>query len=186
MIGIPKITGLELKPNWITAADAEQLVGFVDNQIWNTTLKRRVQQYGYRYDYSKRSVGGASLNSMPSAFSALCARLAQELGDGRMFNQIIVNEYLPGQGISAHVDSVIDFGPTIVSLSLLSAVYLQFQDLETKQLEGLYLEPLSLLVLQQDARHRWTHAIPSRKSDKIGDQRVWRQRRISLTFRTVA
>ena len=71
MIGIPKITGLELKPNWITAADAEQLVGFVDNQIWNTTLKRRVQQYGYRYDYSKRSIGCAFFNVMPSAFSAL-------------------------------------------------------------------------------------------------------------------
>ena len=63
---------------------------------------------------------------------------------------------------------------------------MQFQDVETKQMEGLYLEPLSLLVLQQDARYRWTHAIPSRKSDKIGDQHVWRQRRISLTFRTVA
>ena len=62
MIGIPKITGLELKPNWITAADAEQLVGFVDNQIWNTTLKRRVQQYGYRYDYGKRSLGCAFSN----------------------------------------------------------------------------------------------------------------------------
>ena len=157
MIAISKITGLELKPNWITAAEAEQLIGFIDNQIWDTTLKRRVQQYGYRYDYGKRSVGSASLNSMPSEFSALCVRLGQELGESRTFDQIIVNEYLPGQGISAHVDSVVDFGPTIVSLSLLSAVCMKFQGVETKQVEELYLEPLSLLVLQQDARHRWTH-----------------------------
>lgn len=186
MIGILKITGLELKPNWINAVDAEQLVGFVDNQIWNTTLKRRVQQYGYRYDYGKRSIGGALLNSMPSEFSALCVRLGQELGESRKFDQIIVNEYLPGQGISAHVDSVVDLGPTIVSLSLLSAVCMKFQGVETKQVEELYLEPLSLLVLRQEARYRWTHAIPSRKSDKIGDQRVWLQRRISLTFRTLS
>ena len=63
---------------------------------------------------------------------------------------------------------------------------MQFQGVETKQVEELCLEPLSLLVLRQEARYRWTHAIPSRKSDKIGDQRVWRQRRISLTFRTLS
>ena len=112
--------------------------------------------------------------------------LFQELGESRKFDQIIVNEYLPGQGISSDVDSVVDFGPTFVSLSLLSAVCMQFQGVETKQVEELCLEPLSLLVLRQEARYRWTHAIPSRKSDKIGDQRVWRQRRISLTFRTLS
>lgn len=186
MIAIPKITGLELKPNWITSAEAEQLVGFVDDQIWDTTLRRRVQQYGYQYDYSKRSIGCSFSNAMPSEFSALCVRLGQELGEGRTFDQIIVNEYFPGQGISAHVDSAIDFGPMIVSLSLLSAVCMKFQSVETKQVEELYLEPLSLLVLQQEARYRWAHAIPSRKSDKIGDRRMWRQRRISLTFRTLA
>lgn len=47
------------------------------------------------------------------------------------------------------------------------------------------LEPRSLLVLSGDARYHWQHAIPARKSDKWHGQAIPRNRRISLTFRTV-
>jgi len=49
----------------------------------------------------------------------------------------------------------------------------------------LHLQLSILLVVGGPSRHAWTHAIPSRKTDKIARQRHHRSRRISLTFRTM-
>ncbi|MFP4098390.1 MAG: alpha-ketoglutarate-dependent dioxygenase AlkB [Alphaproteobacteria bacterium] len=49
----------------------------------------------------------------------------------------------------------------------------------------IYLEPRSLIVISGEARFRWAHAIPARKSDIVDDFKIERNRRISLTFRTV-
>jgi alkylated DNA repair dioxygenase AlkB len=40
-------------------------------------------------------------------------------------------------------------------------------------------------VLAGPARRDWTHAIPARQSDVMDGLRVMRQRRVSLTFRTM-
>ena len=53
----------------------------------------------------------------------------------------------------------------------------------TGEIIPLLLEPRSLVILQEDARFVWTHGIPARKSDKIGDRLITRRRRVSLTFR---
>lgn len=100
-------------------------------------------------------------------------------------DQVIANEYLPGQGISAHVDCEPCFGAVIASVSLLSATEMQFRDLRTSEARAVILAPRSLLVLAGPARHDWTHAIPARRSDVIDGVRIARGRRVSLTFRTM-
>lgn len=61
--------------------------------------------------------------------------LAERLvADGRFAavpDQVIANEYLPGQGISAHVDCEPCFGEVIASLSLLSACEMRFASLSS-------------------------------------------------------
>ena len=94
-------------------------------------------------------------------------------------DQCIINEYLPGQGISRHIDCVPCFGDRIVSISLLSGCVMEFQRYE--EVQELYLEPRSLVLLTGDARYKWTHCIPARKFDGARE----RVRRISLTFRNV-
>lgn len=42
-------------------------------------------------------------------------------------DQVTVNEYLPGQGIASHVDTHEAFGPTLLSLSLVSGVVMDFR-----------------------------------------------------------
>ena len=42
-------------------------------------------------------------------------------------DQVTVNEYLPGQGIAAHVDTHEAFGHTLLSLSLVSGVVMDFR-----------------------------------------------------------
>ncbi len=51
--------------------------------------------------------------------------------------------------------------------------------------EWLLLERGSLLVRAGPARYDWRHSIPARKSDRVGDQVIFRSRRVSLTFRSV-
>jgi alkylated DNA repair dioxygenase AlkB len=100
-------------------------------------------------------------------------------------DQIIVNEYQPGQGISAHIDCVPCFADTIASLSLGSSCVMDFTHSKTGDKSSLLLEPRSLLVLTGDARYVWQHAIAGRKTDRHNGQIIQRARRVSLTFRKV-
>ena len=80
-----------------------------------TELRRRVQHYGFRYDYR----GGNSrvpATAFPRWTAAMAERIRPHFG-GALPVQCIVNEYRPGQGIGMHADHR-DFGPVVASLSL--------------------------------------------------------------------
>jgi hypothetical protein len=44
---------------------------------------------------------------------------------------------------------------------------------------------MSLLVMKDEARYKWTHGIAKRKSDRYRGRTIVRRRRVSLTFRKV-
>jgi alkylated DNA repair dioxygenase AlkB len=178
--------GLTYLENYITEDEANRLVQEIDAAPWCTDLKRRVQHFGYRYDYKARQAKREDyLGSLPELFQQLAQRLTDECHFQSLPDQVIVNEYEPGQGISAHIDCEPCFGATIASLSLLSACVMRFSAQAYSGQMDLYLQPASLLVLSGDARHFWTHAIPARKTDIIEGQKHRRSRRLSLTFRTM-
>ena len=95
---------------------------------------------------------------------------------------MLVNEYLPGQGIALHRDYE-PFDRTVVSLSLLSACVMDFRHVKSGRLESLLLEPRSLLVLSDEARYEWEHGIAPRKNDRWEGVTIPRARRLSVTFR---
>ena len=178
------VPGLTYLPDYLDAAQHDRLVAVIDAQPWLADLQRRVQHYGYRYDYKARKVEPAMyLGPLPDWAAELAERLQREGWFAVPPDQLIVNEYEPGQGISKHVDCVPCFGDTVVSLSLGSACVLEMARAGVKV--PLLLEPRSAVVLQQDARYRWTHAVPARKTDRFGGRTFPRGRRLSLTFRTV-
>lgn len=178
------IQGLSYVPDFVTTDEESALIAEIDVQPWLNDLKRRVQHYGYKYDYKARSVNeDAYLGSLPDWLLPLCEKLHKEKIFARPPDQVIVNEYQPGQGISAHIDCVPCFGETIASLSLGSESTMQFA--KGAERHELYLEPCSLIVLSGPARYDWTHAIPARKSDSVDGYKVERNRRVSLTFRIV-
>jgi alkylated DNA repair dioxygenase AlkB len=98
------------------------------------------------------------------------------------FDQMLVNEYLPGQGISLHRDYE-PFGRTVVSLSLLSPCVMDFRHPASGRKGRLLLQRRSLLVLSDDARYVWEHGIAARKKDAWHGLSVGRGRRLSVTFR---
>lgn len=176
--------GLTYLENYIQEDEAERLVRKINAAPWRTDLKRRVQHYGYRYDYKARQARREDyLGPLPDLFQHLAERLTSEGHFQAVPDQVIVNEYQPGQGISAHIDCLPCFGETIASLSLLSACVIRFASQKSSRHLDLLLQPDSLLVMAGEARHDWTHAIPARKTDLVEGRKSQRTPRISLTFR---
>ena len=179
--------GLRYLPGYIPLHLEARLLSLLDAAPWLDDLKRRVQHYGYRYDYKSRRIDHSMyLGPLPH----WCEYYAQKLAAEGVFSsppdQVIINEYMPGQGIAAHIDCTPCFEDTIVSLSLGSPCVMNFTQLSdpTQRYDQL-LERGSAVVLQHAARFEWQHGIKSLKSDTINGQRVPRQRRVSLTFRKV-
>jgi alkylated DNA repair dioxygenase AlkB len=180
------VPGMSLLPEFITEAEERELLSVIDQQPWLADLQRRVQHYGYRYDYTTRQVtADLYLGVLPDWLQPLAMRLHYERLFATPPDQVIVNEYQPGQGIAAHVDCVPCFGDTIASLSLGSDYLMDFTHSQTAQKTSLFLPPRSLLMLQGDARYHWQHGIAKRKSDVVDGLKVQRGRRMSLTFRTM-
>ena len=158
----------------------------LDAGAWSTELKRRVQHFGYRYDYKARAVtADAYLGPLPPWLGVFAERLVTAGYCRDLPDQVIANEYLPGQGISAHVDCVPCFDDGIVSISLLSTCEMVFRDLRGSAACGVLPQPRSGVLLRDAGRYGWTHEIPARKSDIVNGVRTARDRRISLTFRKV-
>lgn len=178
--------GIQLLPDYISAEEERELVSQFDGGIWSNELSRRVQHYGYRYDYRKRLVDGSMrLGPLPSWLQRLALRLFEDGIFEQVPDQVIVNEYLPGQGIAAHVDCEPCFGPVIASLSLGAPVPMVFRNRRTREVVEVDLPPGSLLVFSGEGRYQWTHAILARKADIVEGRSRERLRRVSLTFRTM-
>lgn len=182
----PSIPGLRYLPECISRQEEAELIRTIDAQPWITELKRRVQHYGYRYDYKARCVVPESwLGPLPEWLSPYADRLRANGFFPQLPDQVIINEYEPGQGIAPHIDCVPCFTDTIASLSLGSTCVMEFTHTEIQQKISILLAPRSLVVLSGEARYHWQHSIPHRKTDHHNSQILPRGRRLSLTFRKV-
>lgn len=187
------IDGLTLREDFFSSEEAAALVAYIDAEKWDATLRRRVQHYGYYYDYQARTVLGTKQRApWPEWLDPIAERLVAEGYFQEKPNQAIVNEYAPGQGIAPHIDCLPCFGDTIASISLLSLAVMDFirpAHIAMRE-HGPYrvsvpLKPGSIILLTGAARYDWSHSIPPRKTDEIDGVKMPRGRRLSLTFRNV-
>jgi alkylated DNA repair dioxygenase AlkB len=176
-----RINGLLYIQDFITADKETQLIKLVNKQMWENSLKRRVQHYGYRYDYKARNVTeDMYIGNLPKWLNDLSIRLKNDGLCQEVPDQVIINEYQPRQGISAHIDCEKCFGPRIFSMSLGSQTVMDFTQ-EGKTKKEILLARRSLVMMYGEARSEWKHSIPAR----LKDNGVERGVRISLTFRNV-
>ena len=144
------VPGLNYFPDYIERADETDLITLVDENDWMHDLKRRVQHYGFRYDYKSRQVLAESyLGNMPSWLDVWCNRLHEEGHCTNVPDQVIVNEYLPGQGIASHVDRIHCFGDPIIILSLGSSCVMDFTHIATGEKIPTMLGVRSLAVIRE-------------------------------------
>ena len=180
--------GLHYEPGFVTPKEQKLLLEGIDAMPWRNDLRRRVQHYGYVYDYRAKTVLPEHyLGELPEFLRPLAERIHSQTG---LFSgtptQCIVNEYVGEQGIAWHYDSLA-FGPEIATVSLLESWSMEFDSKYRRDggegERSSVLETGSCLIMTGPSRYQWYHSIPKRKSEKDGTPRG---RRLSLTFRTVA
>lgn len=175
--------GLTIVEEYISKKEEKELIDFIDSQEWSNALSRRTQHYGYEYNYRAQA---RHKNPVLEKTFPIPEKFLKYIKDiDERFNQVIVNEYQPGQGISPHIDHVRLFGDTIASISLGSAVMFKFEKKKEEEPVFVYLQPRTLIIMEGDARWRWLHSIPAKKTDEVNGKIIKRERRISLTFRIV-
>lgn len=172
--------GLQLIENFIDERTEKILIASVDQENWDTSLKRRTQHYGYKYSYLHSSATEKTAN-IPQWGHKIINRMIEQKYISVPPDQMIVNEYLPGQGIAAHIDHQKYFDDVIISLSLGSQCTMVFN--KGQEYNFVLLPSRSLLIMSGEARYEWKHEIRKVKTDTIERKRIKRERRISLTFR---
>ena len=189
---------------WLSKPEAAQLLDKfpLDGSDWSAAHPggradeggaRRVQQWGFAFDYALYEVAKETPGVVPLTRRDALPNWLQEIGN-RAFealgfvghpSQVIVNEYLDGQGIGEHADHPC-FGPDIAIVSLGDPMVMSFSRRQDSSdgpqpSEGLedFSVPLvhgSLLGISDDLRWNWLHSIAPK-------QRL--HRRVSLTYRTI-
>ncbi len=190
--------GATLVPDIVTEAEQQRILLRISQAPWMTDLSRRVQHYGYRYDY-RGSANGRHDPAPPfPRWATVIGERLSPFFDGAMPEQCIVNEYRPGQGIGMHADHA-SFGDVVVSLSLGDAWTMNFRPRAARGTipprpppprpsarEGLASDEVALLprrsalVLRGPARSAYMHGIDRTANASRSETRV------SATFRTLA
>ncbi|MCH9622039.1 MAG: hypothetical protein S4CHLAM20_14730 [Chlamydiia bacterium] len=218
------IPGLYYIPGLISEDQVEDLIEELDDEEWipitSSENSRKVQHYGFTYNYfrggseasSKVGEPGEKTHPLPKFLHFLRDMLkelcVQEgiVGERYQFNQCIVNDYQPGQGISPHIDHK-TYGHTIGCFTIGSPAMMSFNRViyksegTVKLNKNINIYPLSgsLYIMSGECRNRWSHCMSGRKSDpnpafveskdptkaKGQPKRIKRGRRISITFRNV-
>jgi alkylated DNA repair dioxygenase AlkB len=172
---IPSIPGLTYQTEFLSREEHDQLLSVIDALPWNTQWKRRIQPYGYSY-------GSSTGAPMPAWGSAIAERLYVQGLAPFICDQLLVNEYLPGQGIFPHADYQ-TYDRTVVSISLGSPCIMDFIRNHESERHALWLEPRSVLIMDGEARYQWMHGIAARKKDQWNGTWFQRGRRVSVTLR---
>ncbi|CAG8492396.1 10533_t:CDS:2 [Paraglomus occultum] len=183
------IDGLRVIENFITLEEESELINEIDKREWggnglppNPEMKRRSQHYGYEFSYRYRNA--RYMGPLPSMLSFILSRLVSEDIVATPPDMCTVNEYNLKQGIMPHTDVVSLFGPTILSLSLLSPCLMRFEKEGEDEIKVL-LPQRSLLVMAKSSRFDYKHSISKDEIEYLGDQKIVRGRRVSLTFRNI-
>ena len=175
--------GGRIVPAVVTEAGATEMLEAIDQEEWSSEIGRRVQHYGYRYDYRGKAAPTPT-TPFPDWAEELCRSVKPYFETAP--TQCIINEYSPGQGIGMHSDAP-TFGAIVVSITLGSAWEMRFRHARAHRYErdGLddderaVLPVGSALILSGRARSEWMHGICRKHSTAEAG------RRVSATFRTV-
>lgn len=198
-LGIP---GIHLLHDFVTPAQEQELLAAVDARPWKSLAKRRVQHYGYEFLYETRNVNAKHfLGGLPSFVSSILNQISFLFPDlnltGRRsasasaennillleLDQLTVNEYPPGVGLSPHIDTHSAFDGLIFSLSLAGPCIMEFRKYpqgtwlpspaserenssdrcSNFERRAIFLPPRSMLLLSGEARYAWHHYIPHHK-----------------------
>ena len=178
------LPGLLLYPDFISKPMEDKLIKEIDSQIWIVDYDRRLQYFGYRNELE----APYDLVEFPVPIPPLIKELSEKIVKRKILlihpDQVIINEYFPGQGIKPHKDRNY-FDNQICGVSLGSDCVMRFIKMDGGDVVDIGIPRRSVYVIQDEARYKWKHAIPPRKKDIINGVIKYRERRLSITYRKV-
>ena len=180
------IQGLCLFKDFITVEEEKVLLSELEvHGEWKHLARRRVKHFGFEFDYTIRGVHpDQEILAFPPCVTSLTERISKlDQVTNEAFDQLTVNEYLAGVGLSPHVDTHSAFAGDILSLSLGSTAIMEFRRGEDHR--KIFLPRRALIAMTGESRLAWQHYIPHRKTDRVGAEVIKRGTRTSITFRTV-
>jgi len=157
--------GFRYQPELITAEEEAGLVRQLESLAFRPfdfhghLANRRVAGFGLRYDYDQRKVVEAP--AIPAFLMTLrekVAAFARLPADA--FEQVLINEYLPGAGIGWHRDKPHFDAVAGVSLLASCSFRLRRKSGTTWHRETVVVEPRSAYLMTGPARNEWEHSIP--------------------------
>ena len=146
---------------------------FREFEFHGFTGKRRVVSFGWRYDFSERTLQKA--NDIPAFLLAVRQKASSFAGlRPDDLQHVLVTEYGEGSAIGWHRDKAV-FGD-VIGVSLLSACTFRLRRKAGTKWEraSIIAEPRSLYLLRGPSRTEWEHSIPGVES-----------LRYSITFRNL-
>ena len=176
------VPGLLLYRDFISSSLEEKLITEIDAQPWVVDYDRRLQYYGYRNELEKPYDLVEFPVLIPPAIYSLSEKIVEQKILQQQPDQVIINEYDPGQGIRPHKDRNY-FDNQICGINLGSGCIMRFIKIKGGDVVDVEIPRRSLYVMQDEARYKWNHAIPPRKKDIINGNKQLRERRVSITYR---
>mgnify|MGYP003985362801 FL=1 len=171
----------------------KSIIKNLDKDNWfplsNSTNSRKVQHYGYKYNYKSSSVRDIAptlpsyLLNLQSTLTEVCKKF-KIINNTYEFNQCIVNNYNKGQAISKHIDAL-SYGDVIGCYSVGNKTGTMIFTQGNKTIE-VKAKPKCLYIMSGDARYKWKHEMKNLGIFPKGHKKEGLEpRRISITFRNV-
>ena len=200
------VPGVSVLPSFITHIEEVTILSFLARQQWRTDLSRRTIHYGGTYCImpprsaspgTKKRIENNIITAppIPETLTFLTDRMASHglYSADQKPEYIIVNEYLAGHGISAHIEKF-RFDEPVCGLTLGDGDHLRFHELDepddgsvrtgkaakaarTGRKADVWMPSRSLLVMKGEGRWKWQHEIVRGRKKHDGFKRT------SLTFR---
>lgn len=192
------LPGLRYYDRFITQQTERQLLADLHShpRQWKNLNNRTLQNWG-----GLPHIKGMLVTPLPSFLDSICEQLVSHsvFPSAAPPNHVLVNRYLPSQGIDRHVDGPA-YKPLAAIISLQSPIVMDFYTISAEALScdtptaSLILRPRSLLIIADDVYHNFYHAIAQRDADVLdrsvincqageSGQTLQRRERISLTIR---
>jgi len=189
-------------PNFIDGDQEEDLIRRVydaPKPKWRDLKNRRLQNWG-GVPHKDRAL--LASEEIPIWLKIVIDRVMERtklFENERRPNHVLVNEYLPGQGIMAHTDGPL-YHPIVANITLGSHGVLEIRENnESRKLVGeILLEQKSLLITKDELYSSYLHGIAEKTADVVEKERMKnldlcsitegtmdRGTRVSLTIRNI-
>lgn len=180
------LNGFSIIHDYVTPDQEKKLLKKINESEWVVDYQRRLQYYNYRNELFEPYDLIPIPNKIPKYLDQLINQMMSDKIIDQKPDQIIINEYKPGEGLKPHFDRKDYYQNVIIGLSLGSGTIMEFyKNKPIPEKKKIYIPSRSLYIIKDDARYVWKHGIPPRKYDEVNGKKIPRETRISITFRNV-